>query len=479
MVGPSDDPGPVELMALMQQVYGPTPDLAAVADAGGWQTFLAQADALPAPRLNSTFAQTTRAQRAERDWRLMGQRFTLDGLIFQELITDKVVMRKFPSGLDVAAALGSPAALQALEASGATQHANYPEQMAKCRTWCAASPRPSGSTASTPPGSTPLFPRSAPKGETFPPLLRSEAWAYKDVNSLLGSWAELKHDTVLYAKMPEGLGGGGPPMSGPAPAYVEPNPDVFFRLSFAAQSLCDGLATRADDLLMGAAVYPSNPEPGFGFISQHSHLCGLAARLEQFGQIAVKELAGTALDGPDFETIQTCLELKECLDRGAYTEGAPKPDPIPVIAAVSGFENDILEAGVGQLNRIYAAVPLEGKLQVAQGGVFSYYEFIQPRSDRLTDEAWRARLAANPPPAPDWVRKFRLPWRKTRRFPRLPRRRCLHPDRGGLHPPAQPARRPGQSLGGGAETGQRELPGDHRWAGSHCRGHLVESLAGV
>jgi hypothetical protein len=409
MVGPSDDPGPVELMALMQQVYGPSPDLAGIADGGKWDAFLAQAGSLAAPRLNSTFVQTTLAQQSERDWRLMGQRFTLDGLIFQELIADKVEKRKFPSGLDVAAALGSPIAMQALEAAGATQYANYPEQMAKMQALVRAQPEAEWLNRFYSAWLYAFIPQVAPKSEAYPPLLRSEAWAYKDVNSLLGSWAELKHDTVLYAKMPEGLGGGGPPMSGPAPAYVEPNPDVFFRLAYAAQSLCDGLKTRADDLLMGVTIKNSNPDLGLGFIFQHSHLCALAAKLEQFGQIAVKENQGTALDGQDFETIQTCLELKECLDRGAYTEGAPKPDPIPVIAAVSGFDNEVLEAGVGQLNRIYAAVPLEGKLQIAQGGVFSYYEFIQPRSDRLTDEAWRDRLAANPPPAPDWVSKFRLP----------------------------------------------------------------------
>ena len=40
MVGPSDDPGPVELNALMEQVYGKTPALADLADEGKWGTFL-------------------------------------------------------------------------------------------------------------------------------------------------------------------------------------------------------------------------------------------------------------------------------------------------------------------------------------------------------------------------------------------------------------------------------------------------------
>ncbi len=59
------------------------------------------------------------------------------------------------------------------------------------------------------------------------------------------------------------------------------------------------------------------------------------------------------------------------------------------------------------------AVPLNGKLHIAQGGVFSYYEFKQPRSDRLTDEAWREKLASDPPDAPFWYKNLVLQGGKT------------------------------------------------------------------
>jgi hypothetical protein len=82
--------------------------------------------------------------------------------------------------------------------------------------------------------------------------------------------------------------------------------------------------------------------------------------------------------------------------------------PVPVIAAVAGAEQEVLEVGVGEVDRIYVVVPTETGLQIAQGGVFSYYEFPQPRSNRLTDEQWRERLATAPPSGPGWVTKFRL-----------------------------------------------------------------------
>jgi len=111
IIGPSDDPGPVEVNQLMEQVYGPAPRLADLGNGGKWQIFLSSIDQLPAPQINSTFATSSATQAASRDWRLMGQRFTLDSFIFQDLIYDQVGTqqkpRGLPTGLDVAAAFGS------------------------------------------------------------------------------------------------------------------------------------------------------------------------------------------------------------------------------------------------------------------------------------------------------------------------------------------------------------------------------------
>ncbi|MBE3039748.1 MAG: DUF3160 domain-containing protein, partial [Chloroflexi bacterium] len=94
-----------------------------------------------------------------------------------------------------------------------------------------------------------------------------------------------------------------------------------------------------------------------------------------------------------------------------YGQGATiTMPPVPLIAAVSGSgEDQVLEAATGYLDRIYVVVPLEGKLELAQGGVFSYYEFSQPRSDRLTDQEWRTMLGKKPPEAPAWTANFILP----------------------------------------------------------------------
>ncbi|NMA18908.1 MAG: DUF3160 domain-containing protein, partial [Clostridiaceae bacterium] len=59
---------------------------------------------------------------------------------------------------------------------------------------------------------------------------------------------------------------------------------------------------------------------------------------------------------------------------------------------------------------IYAAVPVDGKLRLAIGGVYSYYEFAWPLSDRLTDSKWRELLnAGETPPQPNWTEAFIAP----------------------------------------------------------------------
>jgi hypothetical protein len=72
----------------------------------------------------------------------------------------------------------------------------------------------------------------------------------------------------------------------------------------------------------------------------------------------------------------------------------------------------VLELGVGRIDEIHAVVPRieeDGSitLQVAKGGVFSYYEFPWPMDDRLTDEKWREMLEEGQvPPRPVWISSF-------------------------------------------------------------------------
>lgn len=402
VIGPSDDAGPVELGGLMAQVYGPWASFTDLADEARWQEFLAQVDSLPAPQIHSTFLATTAELKAARDWRLMGQRFTFDASIFQNLIYDRVGTsdnpRKFPSGLDVMAVFGSPAAEQALEAAKQYDYAQYPEQMALLRHSANNQPADEWTRRFYSGWLYSFFPQVQAKDEAYPPYMRTPAWQYKELNTALGSWAELKRDTVLYNKMPEFLGGGGPPSSGPAHAYVEPNPEVFYRLAYIAAELGMGLNFRVDPDLTVPSMEQINLNQLIPFME------GMGRQFQELGDIAVKELHGEALTEDEYWSILSCIGIIEC-----QPTAFPETPPVPVIAAVSGAEDRVLEAGTGLLDRIYVAVPINGALQVAQGGVFSYYEFTQPRSNRLSDQQWRAMLADGEAVRPAWTENYLLP----------------------------------------------------------------------
>ena len=51
----------------------------------------------------------------------------------------------------------------------------------------------------------------------------------------------------------------------------------------------------------------------------------------------------------------------------------------------------------------------KAKWQIAQGGVFSITNSSQPRSQRLTDDEWRDKLADGDVELPVWAAEFMLP----------------------------------------------------------------------
>jgi Protein of unknown function (DUF3160)/Bacterial SH3 domain len=403
----------LEYAELMAQVYGDNPKTQDLADQTLWQDFLSRSDQLPVPQINSLFVTSTLNLAPTKGWRFMGQRFTLDSMIFQNVIFDRVkakpdnTRRELPSGLDVMAAFGSSPAYQELEKQEITSFPNYTDQMEKMQQAVLAQPEEQWLGRFYDGWLYSFFPVVQTKDSAYPAYMQTSAWGYKDLNAALGSWAELKHDTILYTKMPEMAGGGGPPMSGPAPSYVEPNPQAFYRMAYMARTLSCGL----QNLVLHGVCFPG--DMGTGSTDASGYIFGmgqLGDRFETLGQIAAKELAGTPLDEDDNRAITDCLGMIECLntDTGYNRPDGEMPE-VPVVAAVSGAGSSVLEVGVGNVDRIYVVVSLEDKWEIAQGGVFSYYEFSQPRDQRLTDEEWRDRLASGNMEMPVWASIFVFP----------------------------------------------------------------------
>ena len=72
-----------------------------------------------------------------------------------------------------------------------------------------------------------------------------------------------------------------------------------------------------------------------------------------------------------------------------------------------------LEVGVAHPELVYALVPTPEGWVIARGAVLGYRELFVPKTDRLTDEAWRARLAKSSDHAwsdrPAWLGSISAP----------------------------------------------------------------------
>jgi hypothetical protein len=326
--------------------------------------------------------------------RFMGTRFVVDSYILDQLLYPYVGTaqdpRSIPSAVDVAAAFGSEFAYGVQDDAGATAYANYDAQLERLQEAVASRPTADWGSTVYDAWLYALQPVFVPHGEAYPDFMRTDAWAAKDLQSGLGSYAELKHDTILYTK--QAVAEGGDSVEIPDRRnWVEPDPAAFGRLGSAAELMRSGLDDR--DLL-------TREQAGLlrDVIDLFSFLQG----------IAQGELAGVPISGKDNERLTYIGGALEALwfrtsDRSA--SGSPEADSeAAIIADIASGPDSVLEVGTGRIDRIYVLVPDDrGNFQVAVGGVYSFYEFTVPPGERLTDETWRAMLDAGDEPArPSW-----------------------------------------------------------------------------
>ena len=409
-VGKSDDISYIQLKEHLDQVYGPKTDLSTlVTDQNKWTVFRENIKTLAPPAVNSIpiFDETIQPDREQeiKGFRFMGQRFTLDAAIFQRLVYREVKensqgeRRMLPKGLDIAAAFGSKEAYSILDELGETDYELYPENMAQLQKHLADLSQETWTQNLYWSWLYTLQPLTQVKSDKYPAFMQNRAWARKELSTFLGSWAELKHDTVLYAKQVYAEAGGGN-MDVDDRGYVEPNPLVFDRLAALAKTTREGLQARQ-------------------LISERDTVS--LERLEQLSlslkTIAEKELNNTPLTDDDYELIRSYgvqLEhfwLEALRDEGIehYSQAYDQPAAI-VTDVATDVGGQVLQEATGFIQEIYAAVPVDGKLRLAIGGVYSYYEFAWPLSDRLTDSKWRELLnAGEVPPQPNWTETFIAP----------------------------------------------------------------------
>jgi len=393
-VGKTDDPNIRDYRIIGEQIYGNdfltfSPD--SLANETLLNQFMIEAQKLPEPKIPNWIYETYITYKG---FRFMGQRFIPDSYMLANLIDPYVSYRFMPKGLDVMTILGSDRAYTLLDSvyQQTSLFTEYADKIAEFKlefstmdpkTWaqnlywnwlyC-------------------LMPLLYEKGAGYPFFMQTLAWVDKELLTVLASWAELRHDTILYAKQSMTPCGIAP---GPPKSYVEPNPHLYARLASLVKFTRDGLQSR--DLLL----------PEFeGKLNRFEEL------LLFLKKIAIKELENVPLTNEEYENIFCFGKVMQSLVSVVKDPHDPwnfDADDMAIVADVhtDSYHDLCLEEGVGYPLEIFVIVNEGGNIRITRGAIFSYYEFEQSIADRLTDEAWRKMLVSDKPPKmPEWVSSF-------------------------------------------------------------------------
>ncbi|MET0287957.1 MAG: DUF3160 domain-containing protein [Polyangiales bacterium] len=343
-----------------------------------------------------------------RSFAMLGQRYIVDSHVFHDVTHDRVSRRMMPTPLDPAFA-----ALQNAQALALHPQLDYPGlagALASSRLgvdahdqafwganlynlWLtslrALSPTPTPNTA-------------------LPELMGTEAWGRRLLNAQLGSWAELRHDTILYAKQSYS----GMPVCEFPDAYVDPYP-AFFK----------ALQTYADAGTRVAKLFPTSEDD-----STPTLVAGYFDNLKRasvtLGEMVDRELRGEPFSAEQMlfindavrieRTSQGCtsIDVPDGWYADLYYNRNSSIEFDPTIADVhtqpfsegGGEVGKVLHVGTGFPRLMVATLDTCNGPRAYAGLVYAYHEQITEDFKRLTDEDWSKTLSGGPAPADvPWV----------------------------------------------------------------------------
>jgi hypothetical protein len=340
---------------------------------------------------------------------LMGQRFIIDSYVTGNVVFDRVPsMRMLPSTQDVLFALGNDASAQLLVPE--LDYYHYTTNLAALR-YLIDSYEPGFWATTFYNGWLNAIRSLNPpqQRDGLPAYMRTAAWWQEKMNTQLASWAELRHDNLLYAKQSYTIIGA---CAYPC-AYVEPVPEFYRQIA----SLADTAAAYFRDLSV------VNLE---GVISYFGKMKLIAETLKS---IAEKELSGVELAETEQEFLSRTIRSELCGSGGEMAASGWYPDLYfntllltndyvdrnIVVADVHTSPSDesgnmvgwVLHAGTGPLNMAFIVTdwPQTGPVMFA-GPVMSYHEKVTDNFKRLTDEEWKEQYAGLTSTRPAWVNLY-------------------------------------------------------------------------
>lgn len=392
--GASDDIGYCELKPVADKIYGEGYTLdSLIGNDEKWNTFRAACKGLRLPAINSVpteWDSLEEHKEAQIGFRFMGQRFSIDQACFTHLYEEEPPC--LPDALDFPASLGSDTALEILKQEGRTNE-RYNKKLSEVRQEIENAPDSAWNASLSSAWIYTLNPLLEKKDASYPYFMQTDAWRRRALITFEGSYTELKHDTVLYAKQFMGEMGDPEIPDNDDRGYVEAEPLVFARLKALVEATSAGL----DD---------------YGMISKKDkkNMATLAELAGKLQTIAEKELKGVMPSNQEFDLIRGYGgqlehfydEIKDSFNVGEESEYANTNSPALVVDIATSELQGVLEVATGNPMCIDVIVEFGGKLRCVSGAVYSFYQFTN--DTRMTDSEWREKLDnyENPPAYPEW-----------------------------------------------------------------------------
>ncbi|MGA2624534.1 MAG: DUF3160 domain-containing protein [Bacteroidota bacterium] len=342
---------------------------------------------------------------------LFGQRFVIDSYVTGSVVYDKIIYngdkiwRQLPSSLDVLFALGNGAAAQLLQDELNQYH--YGSNLAALRYLVDSYDSTFWYSTLYNAWLNSIRTLSPPQDRSgFPAFMQTAAWWQEKMNTQLASWAQLRHDNLLYAKQSYT---GGTVCSYPK-SFVEPFPKFFEALK--------QFAIRAEEKLLALDFSQ-------GYIRPHlqSYFSGMKSCMDTLQSISQKEVDQIACTPAEtqflrkmFYTLPYCgpgydgwypqlfyNNIRDC-DSANFVVADVHTAPTDEFGNIVG---KVMHCGTGPINLAILVAELSGGVPTAFiGPVMSYYEHVTLNFKRLTDEEWKLMYNVAPSFRPPWVNLY-------------------------------------------------------------------------
>jgi hypothetical protein len=346
---------------------------------------------------------------------LFGQRFVIDSYVTGSVVYDRItyngekICRLYPSPLDPMFALGNDASGQLLQPELEQYH--YSTNMAALRYlinsygttfWDSTIYNLWLSSIRT------LNPPS--DRSNLPAFMQTAAFWQEKLNTQLASWAELRHDNLLYAK--QSYTGGIPTCSYPY-GYVEPFPSFYQTLENFAN--------------LSKAKFEVLPFTGTNQQLQTNilnYLSSFASIMDTLGSISTEILNGIQFTSEQdaflhkvmYSTVEGCGQLvyDGWYPKLFYGDFASTLSDNNIVADIHTTPTDcdgntigaVTHVGTGPVNLGVFVAKLPGGNETAfVGPCLSFYSYTTTNFQRLTDDEWNNQYLQSAS-RPSWVNLY-------------------------------------------------------------------------